>query len=222
MTYPSMRNAAFRKFCHASLAAFLLASGVLWNSGPLHSQKIGSSLGGFSSSSNAPIDIESDTLEVQDANKIAIFSGNVKAVQDKMTMRSKRLKVKYAGGDDTTAPGTKSASTKAAEGQKKSGGSQITSIRAEGKVLINTADDQTVTSDWAFFDVVSQTVTIGGNVVLSQAGNVIKGEELVIDLKTSRSRFVNRGNPSKPQRVRGLFMPSDSGKSAPDKKPATQ
>jgi lipopolysaccharide export system protein LptA len=137
-------------------------------------------------------------------------------------MRSKRLKVKYAGGDDTKEPGTKVASTKAADGQKKSGGSQITSIRAEGKVLINTADDQTVTSDWALFDVVSQTVTIGGNVVLSQAGNVIKGEELVIDLKTSRSRFVNRGSPSKPQRVRGLFMPSGSGKSAPDKKSATQ
>ena len=216
MTYPSMRNAAFRKLCHASLAALLLASGVLWNSNTLHAQKIGSSLGGFSSNSNAPIDIESDTLEVQDGNKIAIFSGNVKAVQGKMTMRSKRLKVKYAGGDDTKAPSTKTAD------EKESGGSQITSIRAEGKVLINTADDQTVTSDWALFDVVSQTVTIGGNVVLSQAGNVIKGEELVIDLKTSRSRFVNRGSPSKPQRVRGLFMPSGSGKSTPDKKSAIQ
>ncbi|MHA1165392.1 MAG: LptA/OstA family protein [Alphaproteobacteria bacterium] len=160
-----MRHSSLRKSLHAGLAAFILASGCLWISGDLLAQKIGSSLGGFSSSSNQPIDIESDTLEVQDANKIAIFSGNVKAVQGKMIMRSKRLKVKYAGGENDAAAGANTA-----ESKKKSGGSRITSIRAEGKVLINTADDQTVTSDWALFDVISQTVTIGGNVVLSQAG----------------------------------------------------
>ena len=160
---------------------------------------------------------------MQDASKIAIFSGNVKAVQGKMTMRSKRLKVKYAGGDDAkTADPKTSAGEKKSVGEKKSGGNQITSIRAEGKVLINTADDQTVTSDWALFDVVSQLVTIGGNVVLSQSGNVIKGDQLVIDLKTNRSRIVNRGDPSKRQRVRGLFMPQGSGISEPKKKPVAQ
>lgn len=216
MTYPNMRNFAYCKSLCAKLAAFILIYGCLWVSGDLHAQEIGSSLGGFSSKSNQPIDIESDTLEVQEANKIAIFSGNVKAVQGEMTMRSKRLKVKYASKE------AGAAEPKPAEGEKKSGGSRITSIRAEGKVLINTAEDQTVTSDWAFFDVVSQTVTIGGNVILSQAGNVIKGEELIIDLKTNRSRFVNRGDPAKPQRVRGLFLPGQSGKNAPDKKSVTQ
>ncbi len=216
MTYPCLRNFTLRKLSRSAVAAFMLASGVLWVSNDLQAQKIGSSLGGFSSSSNQPIDIESDTLEVQDANKIAIFSGNVIATQGKMTMRSKLLKVKYAGED------AKTPSAGTAADNKKSGSSRITSIRAEGKVLINTADDQTVTSDWALFDVISQTVTIGGNVVLSQAGNVIKGEELVIDLKTNRSRFVNRGSPAKPQRVRGLFMPGGSGKSGGGKKSVTQ
>lgn len=212
MTYTRMRDTTLRQALRAGFAAFMLAFGCLWVSSALHAQNAGSSLGGFSSTSNEPIDIESDTLEVRDATKIAIFSGNVIATQGKMTMRSKTLKVKYAGGESTTA----------ADGRKKSGGNQITSIRAEGKVLIHTADDQTVTSDWAYFDVQSQTVTIGGNVVLSQSGSVIKGEELVIDLKTNRSRFVNRGDPLKPQRVRGLFMPAQSGKSAPDTKPPAQ
>ena len=217
MTYPRLRKTTLRNSLHATLGAFIIAFACLWVPGDLHAQKIGSSLGGFSGNSNQPIDIESDTLEVQDANKIAIFSGNVKAVQGKMTMRSKRLKVKYAGGENDAA-----AASRTTDGKKKSGGSRITSIRAEGKVLINTADNQTVTSNWAFFDVLRQTVTIGGNVVLSQAGNVIKGEELVIDLKTSRSRFVNRGDPAKPQRVRGLFLPGNSGKGAPDKKSVSQ
>lgn len=160
------------------------------------------SFGGFSGDSNAPIDIKADMLEVQDANKIAIFSGNVVAVQGKMTIRSKRLKVKYTG---------ERAGAAGAAGEKKSGGSQIISISAEGKVLIETGDDQTTTSDQAFFDVIKQTVTISGNVVLSQGENVIKGDQLVIDLKTNLSRFVNRGGTSKPQRVHGLFMPQKSG-----------
>lgn len=214
MTYTRMRNTTFRQArrAGAGLAAFMLVFGCLWASNALHAQNAGSSLGGFSSNSNEPIDIESDTLEVFDATKIAIFSGNVIATQGKMTMRSKTLKVNYAGDQNAAK----------VDGQKESSGNQITSIRAEGKVLIHTADDQTVTSDWAYFDVQSQTITIGGNVVLSQSESVIKGEELIIDLKTNRSRFVNRGDPSKPQRVRGLFMPAQSGKSAPDTKPAAQ
>jgi len=163
-------------------------------------QNVATNFGGFSDNSNEPIKIEADTLEVQDDNRIAIFSGNVKAVQGKMTMRSKRLKVKYSG--EQAAGATK---------EDKSGGTQITSITAEGKVLIESGDNQTATSDWAFFDVIKQTVTISGNVVLSQGENVIEGDKLVIDLKTSRSRFVNSGDPSKRKRVRGLFMPKKSG-----------
>ena len=89
-------------------------------------------------------------------------------------------------------------------------------------MLIITADDQSTTSDWAVFDVKSQIVTIGGNVVLSQSGNVIKGDQLVIDLKTNRSRIVNRGDPSKRQRVRALFMPQQPGEEKIKKKSGAQ
>ena len=162
-------------------------------------QSVVENFGGFSGNSNEPIDIEADMLEVQDANKIAIFSGNVIAVQGKMTMRSKRLKVQYASQQAGVA------------GEKKSGGSQITSITADGKVMITSGDNQTATSDRAFFDVIQQTVTISGNVVLSQGENVIEGDHLVIDLKTNRSQFVNRDGTSKRQRVRGLFIPKKAG-----------
>ncbi len=172
-------------------------------------QNVGSSFGGFSGNSNEPIDIEADALEVLDGEKIAIFSGNVRARQGTMTMRSKQLKVKYAGEPAGAAdPDARKVSTGE---KKKSGGSQITSIRAEGKVLIESGDDQSATSSWAFFDVIKQTVTLGGDVVLSQGGNVLRGDKLIIDLKTNRSRIVNEGDGEKRQRVRGLFMPQKSG-----------
>lgn len=150
----------------------------------------------LSSTRGKPVDIEADSLTVNDNKRIAVFHGKVKAVQGTMTMRSTKLDVNY-GGDDGQGAAEK--------------GSRIKTIRAEGKVLINTAEDQATTSDWAVFDARSQTVTIGGNVILSQGDNVIKGDELVIDLTTNKSRFVNRGDASTRKRVRGLFMPKQSG-----------
>lgn len=192
-------------------AGFALALAVLlphMMPGAALAQNVSSSFGGFSGNSNEPIDIEADMLEVLDEKKIAIFSGNVKAVQGKMTMRSRQLKVKYS--DEQAGAANPNARKPGADGQEKSGGSRITSIRAEGKVLIESGDDQTATSDWAFFDVIKQTVTLGGDVVLSQGGNVLKGDKLIIDLKTNRSRIVNLGDGSKRRRVRGLFMPKKS------------
>ena len=156
----------------------------------------------LSSTRGKPIDIESDSLTINDKKSRAVFHGKVKVVQGTMTMRSSKLDVNYTGGDKNAAA--------TADGAK-SGGSQISSIRAEGNVLINTAEDQATTSDWALFSAANQTVTIGGNVVLTQGDNIIKGDQLVIDLTTNTSRFVNIGGPSTRKRVRGLFMPKQSG-----------
>lgn len=190
-------NSILARAIAVSLAALLL----LMTPALAQAQNIGGNFGGFSDNSNKPIDIEADQLEVLDDKKIAVFSGNVKAVQGAMTMRSRKLNVRYAGDPaGETKPDT-----------KKSGGSQITSIRAEGKVLIESGEDQSATSSWAVFDVIKQTVTLGGEVTLSQGGNVLTGDKLIIDLKTNRSRFVNLGDGSKPNRVRGLFTPKKSG-----------
>ena len=50
-------------------------------------------------------------------------------------------------------------------------------------------------------------VTVGGNVVLMQGKNVLKGDRLVIDLKTGESRFENTGNTAAGGRIRALFVP---------------
>jgi lipopolysaccharide export system protein LptA len=58
----------------------------------------------------------------------------------------------------------------------------------------------------------SQLVTIGGNVVLTQGFNTIKGDRLVIDLKTGLSRFENAtetaGGEKPKQRLRAIFSPN--------------
>ena len=91
---------------------------------------------------------------------------------------------------------------------------QITKIEAKGEVVITSDKDQTTTSDWAIYDLPAQQVTVGGNVVLTQGENVLKGDRLVIDLTTGESRFENSGNDAAGGRIRALFMPKEAAKKA--------
>ena len=189
---------------------------------PVHAQTMSNSFGGLSKNSGEPINIESDVLVVHDAQKYATFKGNVKAVQGTTTLRSRELDVHYVGsgsdnltkGTDTTgatpAAATKPGDPKPAGGADASNGTQISKIEARGEVVITSDQDQTTTSDWALYDVPAQLVTVGGNVVLMQGKNVLKGDRLVIDLKTGESRFENPGDTGTGGRIRALFMPKDA------------
>jgi lipopolysaccharide export system protein LptA len=191
-------------------------AGVLLAS-PLEAQTLTNSFGGLSKNSNEPIDIESDVLVVHDQQKYATFTGNVKAVQGTTTLRAEQLDVHYVGGGDSFATGeTKPAAGAAAPAPEKPAPAdapqaqqqaQITKIEAKGNVIITSEQDQTTTSDWALYDVPAQLVTVGGNVVLTQGQNVLKGDRLVIDLKTGESRFENPGTNTAGGRIRALFVP---------------
>jgi lipopolysaccharide export system protein LptA len=201
-----------------ALVCMLAASlgAVLVLSPPAAAQTLSNSFGGLSESSNEPIDIESDLLVVQDKQKLATFKGNVKAVQGTTTLQAKELQVHYVGGDKLSpaAGGGESRpapATTQASGGKESKNAQITLIEAKGDVVITTEDDQTTTSDWALYDLPAQLVTVGGNVVLTQGKNVLKGDRLVIDLKTGESRFEHTGNAAAGGRIRALFMPKEKG-----------
>ena len=184
-------------------------------------QTLTNAFGGLSQSSGDPIDIESDALVVHDKEKYATFRGNVKAVQGTTTLRAKELNVHYIGGG-SLAPGGKKDETKVADAKSgaaaKGEQAQISKIEAKGEVVITSDKDQTTSSEWALYDVTAQMVTVGGNVVLTQGQNVLKGDRLVIDLKTGESRFENTGNEAAGGRIRALFMPKDAAKK--DGKPA--
>jgi lipopolysaccharide export system protein LptA len=196
---------------------------------PVGAQTLNNTFGGLSESSDQPIDIESDVLTVYDAKKYATFKGNVKAVQGTTTLRAAELDVHYIGGaNKLTGQGGEPVpvATQPAAGGANGGGdstqARINKIEARGNVVIISEDDQTTTSDWALYDVPSQLVTVGGNVVLSQGQNVLKGDRLVIDLKTGESRFENTGNAATGGgRIRALFMPKQGNGPGADAKPET-
>ncbi|MCB1436113.1 MAG: LPS ABC transporter substrate-binding protein LptA [Rhodobiaceae bacterium] len=164
----------------------------------LAQNSLAGSLSGFSSTSDQPIDIASDTLEVRDNEKVAIFSGNVNVVQGETVMKTKTLKVSYEGG---------------------AGGSddrKISRLEALGRVIVQTKD-QTVTGSRALFDMRSKLITVEGDVVLSQGKNVLRGSRLVIDLNAGASRLESP-NGGSGGRVTGSFVPSAQPKKNDDDK----
>jgi lipopolysaccharide export system protein LptA len=201
----------------AVMGPALVLLGLLALTSPLPAQTLSNSFDGLSGSSDAPIDIESDMLTVYDAEKYATFKGNVKAVQGTTTLRAAELDVHYVGGADKitgqkAAEPAPVANPAAKPGAAPGPEAQISKIEARGSVVIISEDDQTTTSDWALYDVPSQMVTVGGNVVLSQGQNVLKGERLIINLRTGESRFENPGNAAAGGgRIRALFMPKQDG-----------
>jgi lipopolysaccharide export system protein LptA len=88
------------------------------------------------------------------------------------------------------------------------GSSSISRLEAHGGVTVN-QKDQTATGETALFDMKSNTVTLHGNVVVSQGANVMRGEKLVVDLTTGVSRVDAGKGP-----VKMLLMPG-SQPSAP-------
>jgi lipopolysaccharide export system protein LptA len=194
---------------------------------PASAQGLTNNFGGLGENSGEPIDIESDVLVVHDSKKYATFKGNVKAVQGKTTLLARELDVHYTGSGasslsngtaaTTTASNDATATDAKTEGALGANGNQISKIEARGSVVITTDQDQTTTSDWALYDVPTQMVTVGGNVVLMQGKNVLKGDRLIIDLKTGESRFENQGDTATKGRIRALFVPKQDAKSGTSK-----
>ena len=143
-------------------------------------------IAGFSNKNkDQPVHIEATSLEVRDKDRIATFTGNVQVVQGDTTMRCKVLVVYY---DNNQPGGAKPAP--ASRGSAKStppggggGGQQISRLEMKGGVIV-TQQDQTATGDNGLFDMKSNTVTLLGNVTVSQGGNVVRGERLVGDMTT--------------------------------------
>ena len=162
-----------------------------------------------------PVQIEAATLEVRDKNKTATFSGNVQVVQGDTTMKCQSLVVFYgqeigiAGNGKPAA--TSVTTTKSTPGMPQ-GAQNIRRIEARGGVTVLTKD-QNVKGDTGIYDLETKTITLSGNVVVSQGQNVIHGEKVVVDTVTGSAKVESgssnggAGAPGQTPRVRALIQP---------------
>jgi lipopolysaccharide export system protein LptA len=132
-----------------------------------------------------PIEIEADSLEVQQEDQLAIFAGNVEARQGTIRLNADVLRVHYFEANT------------GAEAQS------IQRIEAEGSVFFSTAE-QTARGNQGIYDVEFGVITLSGGVILTQGENIIRGQRLVLNLETGEST-VDAGEGG--GRVHGLFVP---------------
>jgi LPS export ABC transporter protein LptC len=169
--------------------------------------------GSFKTDPNAPIDIEADSLDVNDPVRQAIFHTNVRAQQGEFVLRTVEL-VAFYSGQSGLGLGSGAASDKAP--------AQLVRIEAKQKVLITSKDGQTATGDWATFDVKANTVLMGGRVVVTRGKDVAEGPRLKIDLTTGMYRFEveNDGPGAAAALVSAPPPPADAAKPGADSDPS--
>jgi len=198
-----------------AVTAALLAPGlaVAQTPRPAPAPPVQSMIGG-GQDKDQPVQIEAASLEVRDKAKMATFSGDVQVVQGDTTMKCQKLVVFYgqevgiaqAGAQGgAAAPAAKPAAAPA--GPK--GAQNIRRIEARGGVTVITKD-QNASGDLGVYDLIAKTITLTGNVVVSQGQNVIHGERVVVDTVSGNARVEasNQGGGGTPSRVRALIQPS--------------
>ncbi len=139
--------------------------------------------GGFTTNPNAPIEITARALDVRDQRSVARFDGNVRARQGDLRLSTPKLTAMYIGRIGLFAPDNAKRTKQPAM--------KLRYIRASKPVTVTSGDDTKATGERAEFDLLANKVTLAGNVILQQGRQIIRGERLIIDLKTGRSRMKN-------------------------------
>lgn len=140
--------------------------------------------------SSQPVQINADTLEVQQDKKVAIFKGNVDATQGDLRLKTDLLRVFYSDSGEKKAGGGAGGNT------------SISRLEAEGRVFVS-RPQQTGKGDRGVYDLEKRTIVLEGNVVLTDRENVVTGVRATMDLNTRQSTV--QSGPS--GRVQGVFQP---------------
>ena len=114
--------------------------------------------------SDAPVDVASDRIEVQDRADRAVFSGNVVVRQAELTMTAARLTVAYSSA----------------------GGIQIQRLDASGGVTVK-SPTETARGRFAIYDLPKRIITLIGGVTLTRGASQVRGGRLVLDLDTGHA-----------------------------------
>jgi len=88
----------------------------------------------------------------------------------------------------------------------------IRRIEAYTDVTVTTKD-QNATGDVGIYDLKAKTITLTGNVVVSQGKNVVRGDRVVVDTTTGYSRVESA--TAAPSRVRALILPNKGNGNGP-------
>ncbi|WP_284176665.1 lipopolysaccharide transport periplasmic protein LptA [Frigidibacter sp. SD6-1] len=124
---------------------------------------------GLKGEAGKPVEITADLLEVSQKDNQAVFKGNVQAVQGDLRLSSDLLTVEYVEGDRT----------------------KIDRLIADGNVLLSTPVEAAKAEHGIYF-LATRELELTGNVVLTQNGDVMTGQKLIVDIDAGTGRMQGR------------------------------
>lgn len=125
-------------------------------------------LGSMAVDNSEAVEVNSETLSVDQDTGIAVFEGSVVIGQADLRISAARVEVVY--GEDT---------------------SQIARLIATGGVTFVTAQDA-AEADAADYDIAAGLLTLTGDVLLTQQGSAISAQSMVINVATGTATMQGR------------------------------
>lgn len=135
---------------------------------PALAQETSISFGGLKGDVTQPVEMTSNSLEINQADGTALFTGNVLVTQGAMKLSANQVRATYSEDSKT-----------------------IDKIVASGKVLLVNATDA-AEADNADYTIATGAVVMTGNVLLTQGQATIAAQKMTIDLKTGTGRMEGR------------------------------
>jgi lipopolysaccharide export system protein LptA len=115
-----------------------------------------------------PVEVTADTLDVNQADGTAVFTGNVVVGQGVMRLSARRVRVVYNAEADG-----------------------IERMEAEGDVVLVNGPDA-AEADRAEYSVSSGVVVMTGDVLLTQGANALTSDRMTVNLTTGTANMVGR------------------------------
>lgn len=152
---------------HPQIWAAVLGMAILCMGGAVQAQS-DESFGDQDHDRSAPIEIVSDTLDVDDENGVAVFTGNVVATQDDMLLEGQEVRAYYNEAGD------------------------IERIEAYEDVVFISAGDRATGDEGTYYMDTEMVIMMGNVVVVRDGGLSSKGDEARINLATGRAQMAGR------------------------------
>ncbi len=115
------------------------------------------------------VEIAADTLSIDQATQLAVFTGNVVAGMGELRLSADRVEVVYDS----------------------EGGGKVKALKATGNVVFVSGEDA-AQADTATYELVAGNVLMEGNVILTQGQNALSGQRLRIDLNAGTAQMEGR------------------------------
>ncbi|MGL4319293.1 MAG: LptA/OstA family protein [Paracoccaceae bacterium] len=135
---------------------------------PAMAQQAQVAFGGLKQDTSLPVEIEADSLVVNNADGSAEFSGNVLVGQGDMRLTAGSIRVEY--GSD---------------------GKSINRLIASGGVTLANVSEAAEARE-AVYTIATGEVVMTGDVLLTQGQTALSGQKLIIDLKAGTGRMEGR------------------------------